>query len=45
MCSYSAINNIAMSINGESVIGVLKGKEKFNGFVISDYDERTKIAG
>lgn len=33
-----------MAINGELLLNVLKEKEGFNGFIISDYDERTKIA-
>ena len=45
MCSYSAVNRIPMSINAELVEGVLKEEAKFDGFVISDYDEVGKVEG
>ena len=48
MVSYSAINNIAMSINGALIDGVLKNGiydgVPFEGFAISDYDAIGKVA-
>lgn len=44
MCSYSAINNLPNSINKDLVTKKLKVDEGFDGFVISDYDERYKDA-
>lgn len=44
MCSYSAVNSIPMAINGDLLQGILKEREGFGGFVISDYNERDKVA-
>lgn len=44
MCSYSAVNSIPMAINGDLLLNILREKEGFNGFLISDYNERTKVA-
>ncbi|KAL4441671.1 hypothetical protein ABPG74_021603 [Tetrahymena malaccensis] len=44
MCSYSAINSIPMAINADLLQNVLKEKEGFSGFIISDYNERSKVA-
>ena len=44
MCSYSAMNGIPMSINPGVLTSMLKDKEGFDGFIISDYDEIGKIA-
>lgn len=44
MCSYSGVNRIPMSINAELVEGVLKEEAGFEGFVISDYGEISKVA-
>lgn len=33
-----------MAINGASLLGKLKDEEGFSGFIISDYDERPKVA-
>lgn len=43
MASYSGINDVPLSV-GPSISQLLKGKMGFDGFVISDYDEITKIA-
>ena len=49
MASYSGVNQIPMSINSPLVTGVLKNGlydgNKFDGFVISDYDAAGKVAG
>ena len=39
MSSYSAINWIPNAINSEYLLGKLREDAKFNGFVISDYDD------
>lgn len=44
MVSYSAINDIAMSINPMLLQGELKNKLGFDGFLISDYDAIGKVA-
>lgn len=38
MASYSAINDIPMSINGYYLQSLLRTDMGFDGFVISDYD-------
>jgi beta-glucosidase len=42
MCSYSAINWLPLAI-GPYIGTILRQKLKFDGFVISDYDEVQKI--
>ena len=42
MCSYSAINWLPISIS-PMLQTVLRNGLDFDGFVISDYDELTKI--
>lgn len=44
MASFSAINNIGMGINANLLTEVLKKKEGFDGFIISDYDDISVIA-
>lgn len=44
MVSYSAINDIAMSINTALLQGKLKDEAGFDGFLISDYDAVGKVA-
>lgn len=44
MVSYSAINDIAMSISNTLLSGELKGRMGFDGFLISDYDAIGKVA-
>ena len=44
MCSYSAVNNIHMSLNAELIERELKEQAGFEGFVISDYDEIAKLS-
>lgn len=44
MNSYSAVNDVHMSINSQMTLDLLKEKEKFTGFVISDYDVINKVA-
>jgi len=43
MCSFSAINNIPNAISHFALTKILRGELEFDGFVISDYDEVTKI--
>lgn len=42
MCSYSAINWLPLAIS-PLIDGVLRRKYKFDGFVISDYDEIKRL--
>jgi beta-glucosidase-like glycosyl hydrolase len=42
MCSYSAINWIPLAIN-PAINTILRQNLKFDGFVISDYDEVNRI--
>lgn len=44
MVSYSAINDIAMSINTDLLQGLLKESMGFDGFLISDYDAVGKVS-
>jgi beta-glucosidase len=44
MVSYSAINDIAMSINTDLLQGRLKDESDFDGFLISDYDAVGKVS-
>ena len=43
MASYSAINWIPSAINSQYLLGLLREDIKFNGFVISDYDDVTRM--
>jgi len=44
MNSFSAVNSVHMSIHSQMTLDLLKGKEQFTGFVISDYDVINKVA-
>jgi beta-glucosidase len=44
MISYSSILGYPMAINAPILTDKLKGELGFDGFIISDYDELSKIA-
>lgn len=43
MASYSGINEVRNSLNSYYLQGLLREDLGFNGFVISDYDELTRV--
>ena len=45
MASYNGINAIPNAMNSDLLQLLLREQLKFNGFVISDYDEIGKLAG